>query len=170
MPTAFLGLGSNLGDRRANLVEAFGRLADAGLQVISVSSIYESAAVLVEDQPAFLNLVVAVRADMTPRSLLRTCLDVEKRMGRVRERRWGPRNIDIDILLFDERLVDEPGLTIPHPGMLDRGFVLVPLAEIAPETRMPSGEQVGALVASHHREQVLRAYPPPELNTARGAL
>ena len=133
---AYLSLGSNLGDRAANLRAALARLSTLG-SVRKVSSFYETEPVEVTDQPWFLNCVVVLETDKPPRDLLQGTLAIEKQMGRQRTREKGPRTIDIDILLYGDRIVDEPGLNIPHPAMHERRFVLEPLAEIAPEIVHP---------------------------------
>lgn len=161
MAEAFLGLGANLGDRRNNLLQALTHLSEAGLEVLAVSSIYESPPALVEDQPDFLNLVAHVRTALPPRGLLEACLGVEAEMGRVRERRWGPRNIDIDILLYDRLAIAEPDLTVPHPGLMERPFFLMPLLEIAPNVLLPDGEQVRTLALSNYLSGARVVEPPP---------
>ncbi len=132
----YLSLGSNLGNREANLKSAIQRLEQFG-QVVAVSSFYETEPVEFTDQPWFLNCAVALETEKTPRQLLRAVLAVEEEMGRRRTQNKGPRTIDIDILLFGALIVDIKGLTIPHPAMQERRFVLEPLAEIAPEARHP---------------------------------
>lgn len=127
---AHLGLGSNLGDRLANLGRAAGLLdATEGIRVVRSSSVYETAPVG-PPQPDYLNAVLEVATTRSPRALLEACLAVEERMGRVRAERWGPRVIDVDVLTYDDERVEEAGLTIPHPRMAERAFVLVPLSEI----------------------------------------
>jgi 2-amino-4-hydroxy-6-hydroxymethyldihydropteridine diphosphokinase len=133
---SYLSLGSNVGDRSANLRTAIQRLAEAGT-VRAVSSFYETEPVDVCDQPWFLNCVVALETTQSPAMLLKKMLAIEQEMGRVRLKDKGPRLIDMDILLFGSRHVDEPGLKIPHPAMHQRRFVLQPLAEIAPEALHP---------------------------------
>ena len=132
----YLSLGSNLGDRAANLHAAIAQLGAAG-PVRAVSALYETQPVDVPDQPWFLNCAVALETESTPRELLKFVLAIEEKMGRLRMREKGPRKIDIDILLFGERTVEEPGLKIPHPSLQERRFVLEPLVEIAPEVRHP---------------------------------
>ncbi|MGA9526592.1 MAG: 2-amino-4-hydroxy-6-hydroxymethyldihydropteridine diphosphokinase [Terriglobales bacterium] len=142
--TAYLSLGSNIAgsniagsaDRAENLRAAIRRLEEAGT-VCAVSSFYETEPVEVRDQPWFLNCVVAVETFKSPQELLKNVLSIEEAMGRVRTRVKGPRIIDIDIVLFGNRIVDEPGLQIPHPAMHQRRFVLEPLAEIAPQVSHP---------------------------------
>jgi len=133
----YLSLGSNVGDRTANLRLAIARLSEAG-QVQPVSAFYETEPVDVLDQPWFLNCVVALKTVMPPRELLNLALAIEAAMGRHRTREKGPRIIDIDILLFGDRVIDEPGLKVPHPAMHERRFVLEPLAEIAPGVLHPT--------------------------------
>jgi len=141
---AYLGLGSNLGDRRANLQGALRLLRRAGL-VRRVSSLYETVPVGPE-QPMFYNAACEFETDLQPRDLLRLVQEVEREMGRPEDdERWGPRLIDIDILLYDEEAVEEEGLVIPHSEMRKRAFVLVPLTEIAAEVRHPAGEPIASL-------------------------
>lgn len=133
---AYLSLGSNVGDRQANLETAIEKLRRLGT-VTAVSSFYETEPVEVHQQPWFLNCVVQLETEAMPRQLLARVLDIEKAMGRKRTQEKGPRNIDIDILLFARSVVEAKGLTIPHRAMHERRFVLEPLAEIAPEVRHP---------------------------------
>lgn len=133
---AYLSLGSNVGDREAQLKGAVSRLAAAG-RVVAVSSIYETEPVEFTDQPWFLNCAVALETSYTPRQLISAILQIEKDMGRRRVQDKGPRSIDIDILLFADEIVNSEGLTIPHPSIAARRFVLEPMAEIAPEARHP---------------------------------
>ncbi|HEX4425635.1 MAG TPA: 2-amino-4-hydroxy-6-hydroxymethyldihydropteridine diphosphokinase [Terriglobales bacterium] len=133
---AYLSLGSNLGDRAANLKSAIDRLRDFG-EVVAVSSFYETEPVEVIAQPWFLNCVVKLDTEKTPEQLLAGILAIEQEMGRERKQKKGPRTIDLDILLFGNSIVELPGLTVPHPAMHERRFVLEPLAEIAPEVRHP---------------------------------
>jgi len=131
--TAYLGLGGNLGDRLKYLAGAVRALnAEPGVSVEKVSSVYETTPVGVVDQPVFLNLAVQVTTTLSARELLTRCLQIENNFGRVRNERWGPRTLDIDVLWYDGNVVNDPDLTLPHPRMATRAFVLVPLAEIAP--------------------------------------
>ena len=140
--TCYLGLGSNIGDRGANLAEAVQRLAQIpAVEIVRTSSIYETAPVGPRDQPDFLNQVTQADVTCTARRLLEYVRGIEQEMGRVRRRRWGERIIDIDILLYGDETIDEPDLQIPHPQMLARQFVLVPLAEIAPDLVLPDGRR-----------------------------
>lgn len=154
--TAYLSLGSNLGDRAANLRTAIAQMAVAG-RWLAVSAFYETQPVDVPNQPWFLNCVAAMETDKTPRELLQHALWVEETMGRLRTSDKGARKIDIDIVLFGERVVDERGLKIPHPAMHERRFVLEPLAEIAPEARHPElGKTARELLAALPAGQTVR--------------
>jgi 2-amino-4-hydroxy-6-hydroxymethyldihydropteridine diphosphokinase len=133
---AYLSLGSNVGNREAHLRDAIVRLETTG-RIVSVSSFYETEPVEFTDQAWFLNCAVALETTATPEQLLASILGIEAEMGRQRIQKKGPRNIDIDILLFGEGILDSPALTIPHPAMQQRRFVLQPLAEIAPELQHP---------------------------------
>jgi len=153
----YLGLGANLARRAANLARALWLLdANTGLSLCRSSSIYETAPEGITDQPAFLNMVAAAHSRLSPDELLDLALAVEERMGRVRTVKWGPRVIDIDLLMYDDVQVSSEHLMLPHPLMLQRQFVLVPLAEIAPQLRLPDGrfateaarpDQVGVQIA-----------------------
>jgi len=138
LATAYLSMGSNLGDRLRYLKKAIEKIGESKrISVINISSIYETEPVGNENQPRFLNLVIEVQTSLDPLPLLERLLAIEKEMGRKREDRWGPRNIDIDILIYDDLVMESDQLTIPHPRMHQRKFVLVPLAEIAPQTLHP---------------------------------
>jgi 2-amino-4-hydroxy-6-hydroxymethyldihydropteridine diphosphokinase len=133
----FLLLGSNQGDRAENLKFAATKIeVDAGT-IVNRSSVYKTAAWGVKDQPDFFNQVLRIRSGYSPHRLLRILLDIEHDMGRVRNDKWGPRIIDIDILFYGDQIVDSSSLKIPHPGIPDRRFTLVPLTEIAPEWLHP---------------------------------
>ena len=130
MRRVFLGLGSNVGDRRRNLLDAVESLAGR----VGVSQVYETEPVGgPSGQDPYLNCVVELSTRLSPRELLGVCHRLESAAGRVRNERWGPRTLDVDVLLVGDLVVDEPDLTIPHPRMWDRRFVLAPLAELAPE-------------------------------------
>ncbi len=136
--TAYIGLGSNLHDPAAQLDEACRRLALLpGVVLTKVSSYYATPPVGVRDQPWFVNAVAAIRTTLTAEDLLAALLHLEAAMGRVRTQRWGPRLVDLDILLYDNDVIHTDRLQVPHPEMASRGFVLVPLAEIAPEAYHP---------------------------------
>jgi len=134
MPRAYLSLGSNLGDRAANLRQAVRLLSGhPDITPAAVSPLYETEPVGVKEQPQFLNMVLAIDTSLSPRQLLAYCQSVEQAMGRVRSERWGPRVIDIDILLMNGIIWQDEVLQLPHPRMLERRFVLQPLCDIAPD-------------------------------------
>jgi 2-amino-4-hydroxy-6-hydroxymethyldihydropteridine diphosphokinase len=133
----YLSLGSNIGARAVNLEMAISRLEELG-RVVAVSSFYETEPVEVTAQPMFLNCVVALETEMLPQQFMRAVLDIEREMGRRRTQAKGPRTIDIDILLFGNAVIDTPDLTVPHPAMHERRFVLEPLTEIAPDVKHPA--------------------------------
>jgi 2-amino-4-hydroxy-6-hydroxymethyldihydropteridine diphosphokinase len=133
----YLSLGSNLGDRAANLESAVAHLRKLGA-IVARSSLYETEPVDLERQPWFLNCVVALETELMPKQLLTRVMGIEQKMGRRRMQPKGPRMIDIDILLFGGSVVETSALTIPHPAMHERRFVLEPLAEIAPDVRHPA--------------------------------
>jgi 2-amino-4-hydroxy-6-hydroxymethyldihydropteridine diphosphokinase len=141
--TAYVGLGSNLGDR-----ERYIRGAAQLIGAARLSTIIETEPWGNEEQPRFLNAVAEVLTALEPQPFLTHLLDVERRLGRERlGPRWGPRTIDLDLLLFGDRILDEPGLVVPHPRLLERAFVLEPLAELGPELEIPGGGTVGAALA-----------------------
>jgi 2-amino-4-hydroxy-6-hydroxymethyldihydropteridine diphosphokinase len=144
----FLSLGGNLGDPERAMGEALRLLdGDAETKVVAVSSLYRTPPWGKLDQPDFLNAAAELRTTKAPRAFLDLCLDVERRLKRERNERWGPRLIDIDILLFGEWRVSEAGLDIPHPRMTERAFVMVPLAEIAPALKIGAGQLADRLAA-----------------------
>jgi 2-amino-4-hydroxy-6-hydroxymethyldihydropteridine diphosphokinase len=132
----YLSLGSNVGDREANLRDAIAKLSELG-EVTAVSSFYETEPVQTSAQPWFLNCVVKFDTEKMPRQLIAAILSMEQSMGRQRRKEKAPRTIDIDILLFGTSIIELPALTVPHPRMHQRRFVLEPMAEIAPEARHP---------------------------------
>ncbi len=149
MPRAYVGLGANLGDREATLRRALQLLDDTpGVDVVAVSTLRETDPVGVLDQPRFLNGAAAVETTLSPRELLEALLDVERRLGRVRDaQRWGPRVVDLDLLAYDDLVVDEPGLRLPHPRVHGRRFALEPLAELEPGLELPGRGRVSVLLA-----------------------
>ena len=150
MSVAYIGLGSNLGDRAATIRAALDRLsAVPGIELLAVSSLKETDPVGFEDQPRFLNGAAALRTKLPPRELLDRMLEVERGLGRVREgARYGPRTIDLDLLLYGDAVVDEPGLRIPHPRLAERMFVLEPLVELDPQLEVPGRGRVQVLLAA----------------------
>ena len=144
MVRAYIGLGSNLGDREATLRRALDLLGD---EVVAVSSFRETEPVGYLDQPRFLNAAAALDTELAPRALLDRLLEVERELGRTREGpRFGPRTIDLDLLLYGDRTIDEPGLTVPHPRLAERLFVLEPLAELDPDLDVPGHGRVADLL------------------------
>jgi 2-amino-4-hydroxy-6-hydroxymethyldihydropteridine diphosphokinase len=164
--SAYLALGSNLGDRLDTLRRAIDLLeARPGVEVVRSSRVYETEPVG-PPQPEYLNAVIEVRTDLEPRELLDACLAVEAELGRVRGERWGPRTLDVDLLTYDELTVDEPDLTIPHPRMHERGFVLVPLGELEPDPMLPGGRSLATLRVPPDTVMGVRPFAPP-LRTGR---
>ncbi|WP_062107735.1 2-amino-4-hydroxy-6-hydroxymethyldihydropteridine diphosphokinase [Bacillus niameyensis] len=138
---AFLSLGSNMGIREEFLKHAISRLHQSpNIEVTALSSIYETDPVGYTDQGLFLNMVVRISTTLSPLELLKLCLDVEKEMGRIREFKWGPRVIDLDILLYNKENIEMEALHIPHPRMRERAFVLVPLLEIDRSLVLPNSD------------------------------
>ena len=161
MTSVFLSLGSNIGDRAANLKAGIAALPDAGLRVSKVSSFYETEPVDYLQQDWFLNCVVAGETKLAAGALLSKLRDIETRMGSKKIIAKGPRILDIDILLYGDETIAASELQVPHPRMTQRRFVLVPLAEIAPELRHPSwhGSVKDLLAATIDRSEVRRADP-----------
>ncbi len=145
---AAISLGSNLGNSRATLEAALSRLGTApGVEVVSRSSWYKTAPRGGPQQPDYLNACAVIKVAINPQRLLATLMTIEQEFGRVRSIRWGPRTLDLDIILYADLMLDSPDLTIPHPRMAERAFVLVPLAEIAPDWVEPvSGQTISQLV------------------------
>lgn len=153
---AYIGLGSNLGDKEANLKKAL-ELLDASpeVQVKKVASLYRTAPVGFTEQDWFLNTVVGVETSLSPHELLSLLLDIEERLGRVRTIRWGPRTVDLDLLLFGREEVNTPDLMIPHLRMSERAFVMVPLAELAPKLIIPGRGMAVDLAKGLKKEQLI---------------
>ena len=161
MSRTFLSLGSNLGDRRTYLQEAVDSLGAAmGTSVVAVSPVYETDPVGGPDQSRFLNLVVRLETDLSPRQLLAACHRLESAAGRVRLERWGPRTLDVDILWIDGVVVAEPDLEVPHPRMFERLFVLAPLADLAPE--LVDADVMDRAQGQVHPAGFLAGWEPPE--------
>jgi 2-amino-4-hydroxy-6-hydroxymethyldihydropteridine diphosphokinase len=157
MATVYLSLGTNMGQRRRNLERALDGLGEV-VAITAVSPIYQTPPWGLTDQPDFLNLCLAATTDLTPRQLLHFNQQLEKRIGRTKEVRWGPRLIDIDILFYDDIISCSEELTIPHPQIAQRAFVLVPLADIAPDLVHPeTGQTVTEMVAQVDTAGVVRS-------------
>jgi 2-amino-4-hydroxy-6-hydroxymethyldihydropteridine diphosphokinase len=145
---AYVGLGANLGARDETLRRAVALLGEAeGADVLAVSSLRETEPVGVVDQPPFLNGAVQLETTLSPRELLDLLLEIERSLGRVRSERWGPRVVDLDLLVYGGEIVDEPGLRVPHPRLHERRFALEPLAELDPWLEIPGRASVSALLA-----------------------
>ncbi len=149
MTRAYIGLGSNLGDRERTLRNALEMLGDEpGVEVVGVSAFRETEPVGVVEQPRFVNAAAALETEVGARKLLDVLLDLERRLGRVRDgRRWGPRVVDLDLLLYGDEMWDEPGIRVPHPHLHERRFALEPLADIDPGLAIPGRGSVSALLA-----------------------
>lgn len=161
MKQAFLSLGSNVGDREANLHNALERIEAAGIHVLRRSSIYETEPQNLPDQPWFLNLVVEVETELFPRLLLARIQAIELGMGRRRDVPKGPRTIDIDILLFGDFVIATRELQVPHPRMAERRFVLEPLAELAPDLIHPETGKTVREMLSDTQAQVVKPWRSP---------
>ncbi len=157
--TAYIGLGSNLGDKEANIKKALDLLKEApGIQVKKIASLYKTAPLYVTRQDWFLNTVAEIETDLTARQLLALLKDMEKKLDRTPTVRWGPRTIDLDILLFGNDKIEDADLVIPHPRMIERAFVMAPLAEIAPHLCIPGRGRVGELARLLSTDQNVEKY------------
>jgi 2-amino-4-hydroxy-6-hydroxymethyldihydropteridine diphosphokinase len=162
MTTAFLGLGSNLGDRLANLQRAVQLLdAEAEIAVVASSRVWETDPVGGPSQPDYLNAVIEVRTALRPDGLLAACHRVEAALGRVRDVRWGPRTIDVDLLLFDDLSIDGEGVRVPHPRLTERAFVVLPLLELDPDARLPDGSRLVDVRLGPDAAGEARPFAPP---------
>jgi len=159
--TAAIGLGSNLGDRARHIAQALVELGAHGT-VTAISGLYETAPIGGPRQGPFLNAVVLLNTSVSPRDLLEECLTIEKNHDRERFERWGPRTLDLDILLFGGRRVKEQGLEIPHPELTKRRFVLEPLLEVWPQAMLPDGTPVAGFMAHVQDQQVRRLESSPQ--------
>ncbi len=162
MTRGYLGLGSNIGDRRAHLQAAVTRLAAEAVRLLASSSVYETEPVgLVLDQPEFLNACVEIETAHAPEQLLDACKSVERAVGRTAGLRHGPRVIDVDVLLLGEIELRAARLTLPHPDLTSRRFVLVPLLELDPELTLPNGAPLSRALAALGDGQAVRLAGPP---------
>jgi 2-amino-4-hydroxy-6-hydroxymethyldihydropteridine diphosphokinase len=145
---AYVGLGANLGEREATMRRAIELLEGGGIEVVAVSRFRETDPVDYEDQPRFLNAAIALETRLSPRELLDRLLAVERELGRTRDGpRYGPRSIDLDLLLYEDQTVEEPGLVVPHPRLAERRFALEPLADLDPMLMIPGSGAVSAVLA-----------------------
>jgi 2-amino-4-hydroxy-6-hydroxymethyldihydropteridine diphosphokinase len=159
--TAYLALGANLGDRLATLQRAVELLAERdGIAVVRSSQVYETDPVG-PPQPNYLNAVIEIETTLEPRDVLAAANAVEDELGRVREERWGPRTVDVDVLTYDEREVHEPDLEIPHPRMHERAFVVVPLGELTADPMLPGGRRLASLDLPPAEVLGVRPFAPP---------
>lgn len=166
--TAYIGLGANLGDRAATLREARRRLGELG-RVAAVSSLYETEPVGFREQPPFLNAVIALETGLAPSELLRALIAIERDLGRVRTVRNAPRTLDLDVLLVDDLVLRTPDLTVPHPRMHERAFVLAPLAEIASDVVHPVlGAPMSELLAALPDRSGIAVWAPRGWERASG--
>ncbi len=165
---AYIGLGANLGDRAATLREAAQRLGTLG-RITAVSSLYETEPVGFREQPPFLNAVIALETNMSPTELFRELIAIERDLGRVRTFRNAPRTLDLDVLLMDDLVLETSDLTLPHPRMHERAFVLAPLTEVAPDVVHPVlGVPMAALLASLPDRNGIAVWVPRGWERARG--
>jgi 2-amino-4-hydroxy-6-hydroxymethyldihydropteridine diphosphokinase len=149
MTTAWIGLGSNLDDPRRQVLDALRELGETdGISLRARSSLYMSAPMGPQDQPDFINAVAAVETQLAPLELLASLRSIERRHARRRERHWGPRTLDLDLLLYGSETIEHPDLQVPHPGIAGRSFVLLPLREIAPGIEIPGKGKVEELLAA----------------------
>lgn len=140
---SYLGLGSNIGNTKDNLDSAIKILNESkNCNILQVSSFYKTKPVGVTNQPDFLNAVVKIETQLSPEELLKLINSIENKLGRIRTIKWGPRTIDIDILIYGNIIINKENLVIPHPAMMERSFVLEPLSEIEPNMIMPNGENI----------------------------
>lgn len=156
---AYLSLGSNLGDRKANIQQAIAALEDGNLRTLKVSSFYETEPVGFKNQPWYLNIALEIETTLSPLELLERCKEIERSMGRVKAFADAPRIVDLDILLYDDRIVSAERLNLPHPRMENRNFVLEPLAEITPELIHPVlGRSIQDLLETSSDRSIVRRY------------
>lgn len=157
MSAAYIALGANLGDPASTLHAAFGALANLpDSRVIRCSSLYRTAPVGIVDQPEFVNAVALLETTLMPQALLEELLDIERRFGRLRAEKNGPRTLDLDLLLYDDQFLDLPELTLPHPRLHLRAFVLQPLAELAPDLRLPGRGHITAWLPAVANQGIVR--------------
>ena len=157
MNTAFIALGANLGDPAATVKAAFAALANLPeSRIVHCSSLYRTAPVGITEQPEFVNAVAQLDTDLAPEALLDALLEIEQRFGRIRAERNGPRTLDLDLLLYGDQFVSLPRLTLPHPRLHLRAFVLYPLAEIAPNLQIPGRGTVAAWLPAVANQGIVR--------------
>ena len=155
---AYIGLGSNQGDRLQNLAQALKHLDREAIVIEARSSVYETEPQGLREQPWFLNMVIRISTTLSGGALLKTLLSVESQMGRVRQVRWGPRIIDLDLLLFGDEVISEPDLEVPHPRLQERAFVLIPLLELDAAVRLPNGTLLKEYLPEAAKNQQVRLF------------
>ncbi len=157
MTQAAIALGSNIGDRLGTMRQAVMLLEERSLRISASSDVFETPPWGMENQPRFLNACVLAETDILPRALLELLLNIESDLGRIRRYKWGPREIDLDLLFYDDQVFNESGLVLPHPQMHRRAFVLVPLLQIAPDWRHPVlGKSIRELAGSMDASSIIR--------------
>ena len=157
MNTAYVALGANLGDPRATVLAAFAALANLpDSRIVHCSSLYRTAPVGITEQPEFVNAVAQLETDLAPEALLDALLEIEQRFGRIRAERNGPRTLDLDILLYDDLVIDTPRLILPHPRLHLRAFVLYPLADLAPDLALPGRGRLTAWLPAVANQGIVR--------------
>ncbi len=152
----YLSLGSNLGDKKKNLQKALEELKKDPITVKKISSFYKTQPVGLKEQPDFFNIVIKAKTSLSPDELLKSILNIEKKMGRKRKKKYGPRIIDIDILLYNDLIIKKKELNIPHPAMHERNFVLIPLKEIEPQLIHPEFKNNISGFIRRNREKVIK--------------
>ncbi len=156
---AAIGLGSNLGDRARHIADAIGSISRLG-SLVNVSALYETAPIGGPAQGPYLNAVAVIDTDLAASDLLAECLRIEREHGRQRNEKWGPRTLDLDIILYGDALIDQAGLIVPHPRLAERRFVLEPLVEAWPKASLPDGTMVSSLLATVTDQDVRRVQGP----------
>ncbi len=157
MSLAYIGLGSNLGQPLAQVREAINELQQTdGLKLVAVSPLYASSPMGPQDQPDYINAVAAVETSLSPHDLLKKLQNLEQQHGRQRLRHWGERTLDLDILLYGQQILDDAELTLPHPGLAERNFVVYPLADIAPDIEIPGQGLIAQLIARVPRGDLIQ--------------
>lgn len=158
----FVGLGSNMGDKAGYIYRALNMLGDSpGVEIQALAPFYRTEPVGYTEQDWFLNTVAEIRTSLGPRELLAEMLEIEDRLGRKRTIRWGPRVVDLDLLLYGRQVISEPGLEVPHPRMCERAFVMVPLADLAPHLVLPGGKRAAELAEVLKGEQEIERWHLP---------
>ena len=165
---AAVGMGSNMGDREAHIITAFEAIAELGTSS-RLSGLYETAPIGGREQASYLNSVAVLDTDLSPTELLEALLTIEQAHGRVRREKWGPRTLDLDLLLYGDETIAEPGLTVPHPRMTQRLFVLAPLLELWPDATLPGGSRLDRYLAGLSDQAIARYEGPAGVGLA-GAL